>query len=102
MNIPIEPSCDTVNGAISRDNHGKPTNPIVHDTLHNGQPRIDLDYLSEGALTVVPAYFANDEKLCVDAVGKKTHHETEQNSRNRIKNVASILWIDEIRLDPWW
>ena len=73
----IEPSCDTVNGAMSRQCHGMPTNPIVHDTLANCQPRFSLLHMFGSTLTVVPARFADYEKLGVDSVGKQADHETK-------------------------
>lgn len=56
----------------------------------------------EKPLTIIQACFANDEKLCVDPVGKKAGHETEENSHNRVAFVASVLRFDKVGLQPCW
>lgn len=57
----------------------------------------------ETALTIIPASFADDENPCIDSVGKEADHNTEQNGRNRVKYMASILGIDEVGLySCWW
>ena len=56
-----------------------------------------------GALTIIPACFANDGNLGVDPVGIQANHKTEQNGRSHITHIASVFRIDEIGLDPcWW
>lgn len=71
MYIAIERNCNDVNGTIRRESRGISTNPIVLVTLHNCQRRLILLYVFGRALTVIPVRFTNDEKLCVDSIGKK-------------------------------
>ena len=70
MYIATEPTCNVVNDTIiPRDSHGTPTNATVHVTLANCQLRYNPINVTKCALTIIPAWFANDEKLCVDPVG---------------------------------
>lgn len=74
----------------------------MHITLYRRQPSVKDLYVFESALTVIPARFADDEKLCVDSIGKKAHHKTEENGRDRIKYIGFIHRINEIGLYSCW
>lgn len=76
---------------------------MVHVTVYNCQPRLNLLYMPGSALTVVPACFANDVKLCVDSGGKQAHRETEENGHNDITYIALVFRVDEIGFySCWW
>ena len=44
---------------------------MVHVTLQKDQLHHNSLYKFGSALTIIPACFANNEKLCVDPVGEK-------------------------------
>ena len=78
MYIATEPTCNAVSDTIRRDSHGILTNATVHVTLQNYQLRYNPRHVIRCALTIIQACFANDEKLCVDPIGKKPSREPKE------------------------